>query len=138
MHSILCIPYDSRASLHNIELFIDTFGFKCNIILLSTSLQEAVFVFVTMAENSSSSSAGQPGNTHLALSLLNTGSVKIGGTWDVVVAQPFEDKYGYMWQVKQPICAAPSSPQKTRACHAKLKKTSANVTKYEKLALIHI
>ena len=44
--------------------------------MLSTSLQEEVLVSVTMAENSSSASAGQPGNTHLALSLLNPGSVE--------------------------------------------------------------
>ena len=102
MHSILGISYDSRASLHNIELFIDTFAFKCNIFLLSTSLQETVFVSVTMAENSSSSSAGQLGNTHLALSL------------------PFDDKYSYTWQGKQ------------REGAAELKKTNANATKYEK------
>ena len=91
-----------------------------------------------MAENSSSASAGQPGNTHLALSLLNPGSVKTGGTWDVFILQPFEDKYGYTWQGEAregaAICCTLVCAEATRQyCHAKFKKTSSNLTKYEKI-----
>ena len=54
----------------------------------SIALIEEVLVSVTMAENSSNASVRQPGNTHLAFSLLNPGSVKTGGTWDVYIASP--------------------------------------------------
>ncbi len=97
----------------------------------SIALIEEVLVSVTMAENSSSASAGQPVTTH-------PGSVKTGGTWDVYILQPFEDKYSYTWQGKEReganICCTLVCAQDTRQyCHAKLKKTNANATKYEKI-----
>ena len=39
-------------------------------------------------------------SAHLALPMLNKASAKTGGTWDVFVWHPIEDKYEYTWQGK--------------------------------------
>ena len=63
-------------------------------------------------------------------------SVKTGGTWEVVVWHPFEDKYEYVWQGKQRqgtnfLCVLVSPDDHRSYLQAQFKKTSWNVQKYE-------
>ena len=79
--------------------------------------------------------AEQPSKGHLALSMLNTASVKIGGMWNVYVCRPFEDKYKYLWQFKERegcnfLCTLVSSEDPSQYCQTHFKKTTANATKY--------
>ena len=74
--------------------------------------------------------------SHFALSMLNSASVKIGGVWDVAVCRPFEDKYKYVWQGKDRegcnfLCTLVSSDDPSQYCQAQFKKTAANANKYQ-------
>jgi hypothetical protein len=89
-----------------------------------------------MTASASSAGAEQPSQATLALSMLNKASVKTGGTWDVTVWRPFEDKYEYMWQGKPRqttnfVCILVSRDDPRQYCLAQFKKTSQNGTKYQ-------
>ena len=82
------------------------------------------------------SSAEKPSGAHLALPMLNKASVKTGGTWEVLVWNPIEDKYDYMWQGKPRqgtnfLCDLVSPDDPRCYLQAQFKKTSSNVQKYE-------
>ncbi len=102
----------------------------------------------------SKASAEQPANpySHLPLALLNKASARTGGTWDVYVDRPFEDKYEYKWQGKARqgtnlIFNLVSAADPSQYCQAHFKKTAQNATAYatavtaskkgERLALAH-
>ena len=81
-------------------------------------------------------SAGQPSSAHLAFRMLNKASVKTGGTWEVVVWNPIEDKYEYTWQGKLRqgtnfLCNLVSPDDPSCYLQAQFKKTSTNGTKYQ-------
>ena len=90
-----------------------------------------------MATAASKASAAQPAKAHLPLSLLNKASARTGGTWDVYVSRPFEDKYEYKWQ-GQPrqgsnlVCNLVAAQDPSQYCQAQFKKTSQNGTAYQK------
>ena len=90
-----------------------------------------------MAKGASKASAAQPAKAHLPLSLLNKASARTGGTWDVYVSRPFEDKYEYKWQ-GQPrqgsnlVCNLVAAQDPSQYCQAQFKKTSQNGTAYQK------
>ena len=81
-------------------------------------------------------SSAKPDSAHLALSMLNKSSVKTGGTWEVLVWNPIEDKYEYTWQGKPRqgtnfFCDLVSPDDPRCYLQAQFKKTSANETKYQ-------
>ena len=82
-------------------------------------------------------SAAQPATiSHLSLSVLNKASAKTGGTWDMYMCRPFEDKYEYTWQGKPRqgtnfLCTLVSAENPSLYCQAQFKKTSVNGTKYQ-------
>ena len=47
-----------------------------------------------------SARAAKPSSAHITLPMLNKASAKTGGTWEVLVWNPIEDKYEYTWQGK--------------------------------------
>ena len=78
----------------------------------------------------------QPVSKHLALSLLNTASVRAGGKWDVFIYYPFVDSYEYMWgqQLRSGtnlVMTLVDAEDPSQYCQAQLKKTSKNVVQYE-------
>ena len=86
-----------------------------------------------MATNNSNS-AEQPATTHFPLAELNDASNKSGGTWLVDVYCPFNDTYEYAWQGKDRkgenfVCTLTCAQDKTKYCHAHLKKTTVNTAK---------
>ena len=90
-----------------------------------------------MAQPTTNASAAQPARAHLSLSLLNKASVRTGGTWDVYISRPFEDKYDYTWQGKDRqgtnlVCTLVDAEDPSQYCQAQFKKTSQNGTAYQK------
>ena len=90
---------------------------------------------------SMTSKASEAAKGHLALGLLNNASVKTGGTWDVYIYRPFEDKYSYMWQGKPKdginfICFLVDAEDPSQYCQAQFKKTNANTKSSSKLSRI--
>ena len=87
-----------------------------------------------MAANNDNSAA-QPAKAHFPPAELNDASNKSGGTWLVDVYCPFNDKYEYAWQGKNRqaenfMCTLTCAQDKTKYCHAHLKKTTANAAKH--------
>ena len=83
-----------------------------------------------------SASAEKPESAHLALSMLTKASVKTGGTWEVLLWNPIEDKYEYTWQGKPRqgtnfFCDLVSPDDPRLYLQAQFKKTSSNETKYQ-------
>ena len=75
-------------------------------------------------------------SAHLALPMLNNASAKTGGTWEVLVWNPIEDKYDYVWQGKSRqgtnfLCNLISHDDPRYYLQAQFKKTSSNGPKYE-------
>ena len=90
----------------------------------------------TPSSPASNVNAEQLGENKLALALLNKASIKTGGTWDVYIWRPFEDKYEYTWQGKTRqgtnfLCTLVSADDPRQYCQAQFKKTSQNGAKYQ-------
>ena len=82
----------------------------------------------------------------IPLSMLNRSTVKIGATWEVVIWDPFEDKYEYDWKGRKRqgtnfICTLVYAADPRQYCQAHFKKTVQNEKKYdealEKIRLGH-
>ena len=87
-----------------------------------------------MAANNDNSAA-QPAKAHFLLAELNDASNKSGGTWLVDAYCPINDKYEYPWQGKNRqaenfMVTLTCAQDKTKYCHAHLKKTTANTAKH--------
>ena len=82
------------------------------------------------AQSSPAASAAIP------LSMLNRSTVKIGTTWEVVIWDPFEDKYEYDWKGRKRqgtnfICTLVYAADPRQYCQAHFKKTVQNEKKYD-------
>ena len=82
------------------------------------------------AQSSPAASAAIP------LSMLNRSTVKIGATWEVVIWDPFEDKYEYDWKGRKRqgtnfICTLVYAADPRQYCQAQFKKNVQNEKKYD-------
>ena len=72
----------------------------------------------------------------IPLTMLSKATVRIGGIWEVIVWQPFEDKYEYDWKGKKRqgtnfICTLVYAADPRQYCQAQFKKNVQNEKKYD-------